>query len=184
MKKWKWIFEGFAENLREKIKRESDGMSKIPITEQCITDCSMLNQTTCLPASPKPATIINYHLVSFPWSWILMNCELFIFLLLDYFSFYILNLNPDIPEMIWKGFVIFKHFSELKKLFAHQICRHTWDDLKGVCKLTFVVLSLKTFFTWNLLAFQLFQRAMMQSKHKSASYKFRQKCLVVNISNI
>jgi len=37
-------------------------MSKIPITEQCITDCSMLNQTTCLPASPKPATIINYHL--------------------------------------------------------------------------------------------------------------------------
>ena len=159
-------------------------MSKIPITEQCITDCSMLNQTTCLPASPKPATIINYHLVSFPWSWILMNCELFIFLLLDYFSFYILNLNPDIPEMIWKGFVIFEHFSELKKLFAHQICRHTWDDLKGVCKLTFVVFSLKTFFTWILLAFQLFQGAMMQSKHKSASYKFRQKCLVVNISNI
>ena len=113
-----------------------------------------------------------------------MNCELFIFLLFDYFSFYILNLNPDIPEKIWKGFVIFEHFSELKKLFAHQICRHTWDDLKGVCKLTFVVFSLKTFFTWILLAFQLFQGAMMQSKHKSASYKFRQKCLVVNISNI
>lgn len=80
-KKWKWIFVEFAENLSKKITRESERMSKIPITEQCITDCSMLNQTTCLPASPKPATIINYHLVSFPWSWILINCELFVFVL-------------------------------------------------------------------------------------------------------
>ena len=39
-------------------------MSKIVPTEQCITDCSILNQTTCLPASPKPRIIVNYHLVS------------------------------------------------------------------------------------------------------------------------
>ena len=86
-RKWKWIFVGFAENLRKKINSESERMSKIPITEQCITDCSMLNQTTCLPASPKPATIINYHLVSFPWSRILMNCELFIFCFKIAFAF-------------------------------------------------------------------------------------------------
>lgn len=128
VKKWKWLFVGFAENLSKKLKSESDGMSKIPITEQCITDCSMLNQTTCLPASPKPATIINYHLVSFPWSWILMNCELFISVLRLHVesesrhtwddlkgvnhiwalfriekAFHIKSV--DILEMIWKGFV-------------------------------------------------------------------------------
>ena len=126
-KKWQWIFVGLAENLRKKIKSESDGMSKIPITEQCITDCSMLNQTTCLPASPKPATIINYHLVSFPWSWILINCELIIifwfgiafpFTYWIWIHTYLRLFEPfsdlkkafhiksvDILEIIWKGFV-------------------------------------------------------------------------------
>ena len=38
-------------------------MSLVP-TSQCITDCSILNQSTCAPASPRPRTIVNYHMVS------------------------------------------------------------------------------------------------------------------------
>jgi len=44
------------------VKNKSVTMSKIVPTEQCITDCSILNQTTCLPAAPKPRNIVNYHL--------------------------------------------------------------------------------------------------------------------------
>ena len=39
------------------------------------------------------------------------------FLVWDCISFYILNMNPHIPEIIWKGFVIFEPFSDLKKAF-------------------------------------------------------------------
>jgi len=49
-------------NRKPTSKKVKVKMSKIVPTEQCITDCSILNQTTCLPASPKPRTIVNYHL--------------------------------------------------------------------------------------------------------------------------
>ena len=38
-------------------------MSLVP-TSQCITDCSILNQSTCLPATTRPRPIVNYHMVS------------------------------------------------------------------------------------------------------------------------
>ena len=170
-KKWKWIFVGFAENLSKKLKSGSDRMSKIPITEQCITDCSMLNQTTCLPASPKPATIINYHLVSLPTK---LNFD-------ELWAFYF--------------FVV----GLLFLLHIESESRHTWEDLKGVCHIwalfriekAFHIKSVdilemiwkgfvnfllsylsKDIFHVKFVGFRLFQIAMMQSKHKSASYNF------------